>query len=552
MASSRQSLEFPLKVLVIGKTGVGKSQLINKLCGQKVAESGSDCAGVTRENKRYRFNIIHQDVTRKAEVVDTSGIGDPTVSFEDAVAALVNPETTALGELFDVVLICEKNLTRCEPEVRKALQIIDVSTMNSDVPPWESIIFVGTFADKWDWEDDDGNELDPVSAFHSKFIPKLVEFARKDGAETCFLPNAVAVTARRHNVVKGMDSLCKMLVKWESALLTNKGVEFRPFDPAVLEKRYAKISGSQDMNMGANFRLIMSQQMAVQDMACIYRRVQSYYEAWTAQKTVLLDRVLPTNIESLAKLIANAEGEKGGVVTGKAVAASLATAAGIMVWFPPTTVPGLICGIASGVTAIGTTGADFKLGANRRGSLQEAMKQCLAELKRFQDLSEILHRAIQRYAEGLGRVSRCCDEFDVDPDIIAGFNQAVAGTAALSGHIGGAISYGVVASQVASETVETGAQVGARVSATAFGGALAVIGGAVAIADLAYTASQEPPHLSKLEDARTSLIQQLDQARVVAGALDAEMQKLKENHQKLPRNMTETGAPHPDIIYVEQ
>lgn len=61
-------------IIVMGKTGAGKSTLINSLLGEKVAETGIGRAG-TQENKKYCKQIIAPDgLTIGVTVYDTVGL----------------------------------------------------------------------------------------------------------------------------------------------------------------------------------------------------------------------------------------------------------------------------------------------------------------------------------------------------------------------------------------------------------------------------------------------------------------------------------------------
>ena len=66
--------EHPVHILVIGKTRVGKSAVINAIAGKKVAKEGQDTRDVVREVTRYDF--IVSDV--KHVVWEAPGLQDIT------------------------------------------------------------------------------------------------------------------------------------------------------------------------------------------------------------------------------------------------------------------------------------------------------------------------------------------------------------------------------------------------------------------------------------------------------------------------------------------
>ncbi|MBQ9490004.1 MAG: 50S ribosome-binding GTPase, partial [Lachnospiraceae bacterium] len=61
-------------IIVIGKTGAGKSTLINSLLGERVADTGMGTA-ITQENKKYDRQIIAIDgLPINISVYDTVGL----------------------------------------------------------------------------------------------------------------------------------------------------------------------------------------------------------------------------------------------------------------------------------------------------------------------------------------------------------------------------------------------------------------------------------------------------------------------------------------------
>lgn len=530
MAPSFNNATLPVKCLILGRTGVGKSALINKLRGERIAESSDNVNGVTKQISHYSFDLKFEGVERKIELVDTSGIGDPTVSFEDMVASLVCPKTGVLGEWFDLVLILEKDINRVEHPVRKALQVLDVCTEPSGRSPWHNTILVGSQADGWQWEDDEENDVDALAKFHNDWFPALVEYAKRDGASSCSLSKAVAVTTRKKcTQVQGADSLSRLLTTWPS----DEGVEFRPFDPTVLESRYANISGSKDMGMSAGFVAAIKQAMVSQEMAKAYANVKDREGEWSKQQKTLLafgSGTLRRNIAALDGLVETAEGEKSGVVVGKAGGSLLATASAILVWFPPTTIAGVVCGIAAGATALGSAGADSYMASARKGTLQDAMKGCLEELSKFDVTSRKVRSAVQRYVQA-NQEFAAARSLELDNPELLFAVQGVGGALGLAGHVGGAVNYAVVAGRLAAEGAEA-----ATVSCTVLGGALAGAGAVLSILDLAYTASNEPPHLSKLQEASAWLASERERVEREVAQMKPILDDLQMHHERLPKN----------------
>ena len=69
-----QRFTGPINILLTGKTGVGKSPLINAIIGKDIAKEGKDLQGVTRDVNG--FNTERNGV--KFNIWDSSGLQDIT------------------------------------------------------------------------------------------------------------------------------------------------------------------------------------------------------------------------------------------------------------------------------------------------------------------------------------------------------------------------------------------------------------------------------------------------------------------------------------------
>lgn len=125
-----------ISTVVFGKTGVGKSTLINSLFGLTVAETG-DFSATTKENRKY--SKIINDVM--VHIYDTPGLFDEN---ENDIAYLT--KAAPLLSKCDIILLCfdvrEKRLRREDIDIMNLLTLAFGKTI------WNRIVIVYTFADE--------------------------------------------------------------------------------------------------------------------------------------------------------------------------------------------------------------------------------------------------------------------------------------------------------------------------------------------------------------------------------------------------------------------
>merc|ERR1712154_521880 len=132
---------------------------------------------------------------------------------------------------------------------------------------------------------------------------------------------------------------------------------------------------------------------------------------------------------------------------------------------------------------------------------------CLQQLHHLETLTESVIETVKKFTAAYYSCS--AKELDSDASAVTALAAAevAGGGVGLAGHIGGAIGH-------AMRAAEEGVEFGAR-AAGSLGGTLAVVGGLFAVADLAVTANQEPPGLSKLQEAKSDLMREQKRIAVV-------------------------------------
>ena len=130
-----------INILVTGKTGVGKSSLINAIVGQILAKEGKSLGGVTREITRHEGKVNHI----KFEVWDSPGLQDITEDDDEITKRITQTLRQHCSHLH-LFLYCIR-MDRDRMEVSELKSIQQLSQLFSP-KIWDSAIFALTFANR--------------------------------------------------------------------------------------------------------------------------------------------------------------------------------------------------------------------------------------------------------------------------------------------------------------------------------------------------------------------------------------------------------------------
>ena len=126
-----------LSILVTGKTGVGKSSLVNGIVGKLVAQEGSTLRRETEHVKEYSCKIKGVDVT----IFDSPGLQDITSSEEDYLTDIASK----CGKVDLILFCCKMNDERLSNDDVRTMKKL---TQAFEKTLWENAIFILTFANK--------------------------------------------------------------------------------------------------------------------------------------------------------------------------------------------------------------------------------------------------------------------------------------------------------------------------------------------------------------------------------------------------------------------
>ena len=136
-------------LLIVGKTGVGKSSLVNALVGREVAEVGHDKKSKTKKVTSYDVDIDGV----KIHVWDTPGLQDDDDDEEDEADDGTRNDEKYLAEMqseikeeLDLVILCLRmDATRFRRDDKQTIKIL---TDRFGKELWKNAVIALTFADK--------------------------------------------------------------------------------------------------------------------------------------------------------------------------------------------------------------------------------------------------------------------------------------------------------------------------------------------------------------------------------------------------------------------
>lgn len=138
----RKKKKGPVTILVTGKTGTGKSTLVNGLVGKQVAREGEDLEGVTREVEDFPFEKNGIPFI----VFDSPGLQDANIDDTATLKQISDRLRAKCGAEVDLLVYC-LNMTNKRID-RSDISAIYHLTQGFSAKLWKNAVFVLTFANK--------------------------------------------------------------------------------------------------------------------------------------------------------------------------------------------------------------------------------------------------------------------------------------------------------------------------------------------------------------------------------------------------------------------
>ena len=191
-AEKEQAAKNPqLTIMIIGKTGVGKSTLINSLLGKKVAKAGDSI-----EPTKHPTIVEHTGMVCGIPVMfcDTRGLGDPQLKNKDLMTKFKKKMSECHNRF--IVLICQRFIDKFDNSVEQFAELLGRYFKN-DYTIWKNCILVLTQANMYrpeDCDDDDDDDHDDVGKYSQEEYKLKMEIRMEEWAKK------IEVILKKHNV----------------------------------------------------------------------------------------------------------------------------------------------------------------------------------------------------------------------------------------------------------------------------------------------------------------------------------------------------------------
>uniref|UniRef100_A0A1X7SIN4 AIG1-type G domain-containing protein n=1 Tax=Amphimedon queenslandica TaxID=400682 RepID=A0A1X7SIN4_AMPQE len=168
-----QGIKNGMKILVIGRNGVGKSSLINKILGAPRAKVGSSVQPTEHKVVEEIHHTVGENNDIPVTVYDTLGFGDAKIKDRSIIEKAISKMKDA-----DIVLICHRLYARFEDTTEKMLKEM-IRALGNDLMQHTIIVFTNGDQYLTEWDESSGITAKEQMEEQEKAIKqKMNEIAR--------------------------------------------------------------------------------------------------------------------------------------------------------------------------------------------------------------------------------------------------------------------------------------------------------------------------------------------------------------------------------------
>ena len=173
---TEDKVQEPLVVFVIGKTGVGKSTLINSLLGNTIdrkAEVTHNIYSTDHDTMEEHRGKICDKVP--AIFYDTRGLGDLNKNEKELMKKLKENTMTCSNRF--LIFICQRFTDKVDKEFETFVKLL-IKNFGDNYSIWHNIILVLTIANKYESDSDDEEDSDESDKMTKRMQDWSKEFER--------------------------------------------------------------------------------------------------------------------------------------------------------------------------------------------------------------------------------------------------------------------------------------------------------------------------------------------------------------------------------------
>ena len=213
----------PLTIIVIGRTGVGKSALVNSLLGDSIDRRALVTDGLQPTDHDYLEKHEGLFCGEQVVVYDTKGLGNPRLDDDDLMKHYLAAIKSNGSRL--IILICQK-LEESYDTNRRFAKLL-ARHFGDSYNKWKKCIFVLTKANQYCMSEKTDKEIDEIKEEWKKELGKILHEYGVPGKITSERPICHAGDSNSETWIKPLFEECKLADKEAQKYSASSGRKLR-------------------------------------------------------------------------------------------------------------------------------------------------------------------------------------------------------------------------------------------------------------------------------------------------------------------------------------